>query len=284
MQLGTMEVLDCGVDWLTVTCSDYDRAEMMRRRSYEALESEVSWGNIARPWGASGFVGLMAGGVQCGERNHEWIVRLTGPVAQQNWRPFYELATNVSRIDFCCTTRTRKHSARRIAEHWSKAKRWSREKPGRPEWRIIAGARGAATITTGERVSTRYGRIYDKGVESGEAMFENAVRHEVEFKGKVAKAMTFALYRTNYLPSLVAGTLLSFFRHRGLRIDVPTGTFASIDVFARTSDFDRKLEWIAAQVRPSAQLLVHSGRGRELLAALGLSISMGQLTVLGEDN
>lgn len=284
MELPQLEVVDCGCDWLTSTYKEPELRLMAERRANALVQVEVDAGGIARPWGFHGFEGITAGHTDVGWRDETLLVQLRSETARQHWEKFYELASNVSRFDVQCTTRSNRGSHERVAELWEVARTWANEREGRPEWRIHAGARHGITIETGKPKSDRRGRIYDKHAESKADHYRLSVRHEVQNRNKWAKAVAHMVHSTRYPQSAIAGYLHRFFGKRGISPDIPTGGFETIVFFASATDLDKKLRWMTTQVGPTLRLLVHRGRGAQVLRGCGLTIVNGELVVTGENN
>lgn len=140
----------------------------------------------------------------------------------------------------------------------------------------IVSSDGGETLYIGSRNSEQFGRLYDKGKHTGKADKGLWYRYEVEYKRSMAKAAA-RMIRDRIALDHDIGQVLSdlvwnwfntrdtppIFNRKG---QVPLEVKAEI---ISTSD-ERKLAWLTSQVSPSVKSLVMSGRGKEVIKALGL--------------
>ena len=218
----------------------------------------------------SGFSGWRAGEVQFGKREDEVIVRLSGQLAHTNWRKFYALANNTSRLDLEVTTRTISAAHTRIVRHLKQAKRWAAKRKKPPFVGRYSANDGAETVYLNRRVSDAFGRVYDKGRESKLAMYDNCVRYEVEFKGRRAGEVAAQLYLQESESAEVCGRVARFVTDRGLLLPTDFKVGVHSGLHRSASDCDRKLAWMLMSVRPSVIALIRNNRLDEVLKALSL--------------
>lgn len=255
---------------MTFTANDMHDAERLLAWSSEAVTTQMRLGFQRKGWGLSGFSGFQCGPVQYGIRNREVIVRLSGSVADNSWRKVYELSTNCSRVDIQCTSRTDSPAALRVRRYARAAQAYSREKKGRSSTTLLFCTDGGSTVYLGKRQSERMGRIYDKGVQSGEAYWQNSVRHECEFKGAVAWSVIRTLFcaRDNYTPC--ARLLRGFFERRGVALPFLEAPPFLLEVRRPPADCQTYLAWLRKQVSPGVKRLVACGMMDQVVQALGL--------------
>ena len=262
--------MSLGVDWVTFTANDMHDAERLLAWSSEAVTTQMRLGFQRKGWGLSGFTGFQCGQVQYGVRNREAIVRLSGETADNSWRLLYELSTNCSRVDIQCTSRNDTSAAQRIRKYARQAQAYSREKAGRSSTTLLFCTDGGSTVYLGKRQSERMGRIYDKGVQSGQSYWSEAVRHEAEFKGAAAWSIIRTLFRArdNYTPC--AQVLRGFFERRGVTLPFLEVPPFLLEVRRPPANNQSYLEWLRKQVSPGVKRLIACGMLSEVTEALGL--------------
>jgi len=265
-------IVDVGIDYLTCTFIEKREKLQATMKAERLLRSEVSAGAFCKPWRFSGYEGFQAGGVCTGIRPDGVIVRLSGEVAQVHWRKFERLASNCSRIDAQVTVLAEPHCDALIRKHysqlrqtWSKFKRW-------PEPKLILSPKGAQTLYSGSRSSEVFMRIYDKGIESGEARFRNHLRYEIEFKGNRARARSSHLAASQRSAPPIIGHCQSMLETRGCRLGWNGNAERLYRRHAAPKDVDRCLRWLAAGVRGPIHRLIERGMLEEVSRALELSI------------
>jgi DNA relaxase NicK len=276
-------LVDAGIDWITATALDKNSAGILEFRAHNLMRREVAMGQLEEPWGMSGFMGRSAGGVDWGASSDGCLVRLRSTQAAQNWRTVAEVASNVSRLDLQITVRPAEPIMKRLGQNYREVKRERRKSKRAPQGERRLHTENAGTCYVGRRQSNFFGRIYDKGAQTGLDHFKECLRYEVEVKGKPANRLCALLLRSSSELSLVAGQTVRYFRRK--RITVPRlgqGLGAEPDVSAllsgaewwqlqRTKGENQKsLEWLRSQVAPTVAHLVNSGLSTEVYSALAL--------------
>jgi hypothetical protein len=264
------EFVSAGCDWLTCTTAQRSEAVRASTLATTLLKSEVYRGCIKKPWGMSGFSGWRAGAIEFGRRDDELIVRLSSHLAQTNWRKFYEMADSISRFDIQCTTRTAESAHRRIRRHFAEARRAASKRAKPPFVGHYRGNDGGETIYLNKRAGERFGRIYEKGVESGLSEFQNSVRYELEAKGEYAKILSTDVYRSANESVSIRTHLATFIRERGISLprDWLSGNHSGCP--RSRPSIERTLEWVQTSVRPTTDVCIRMGMLLEYMHALGL--------------
>lgn len=136
--------------------------------------------------------------------------------------------------------------------------------------RIVSHGDGD-TVYIGARSSDIMFRIYDKMRESDNDDYVNAVRFEVELKGR--HALDYLVACENGLPDQDWWyfQLSLLLERRGILLPAISDTFppAIRTERVKTND-ERRLAWLASAVRPTVARLIEAGRLDEVLVALGL--------------
>ena len=160
MTVASVEVLDCGVDYITATATRKPFIKDLYDVGYALLDSEALAGNSVRAWRGLGYAGKSSGSVSVGIGEQGAIVRLSSGVARDNWSEPFLCSTNISRLDVQVTVRSGVEASEVLRKHWKSIGR-HRSKMARPvKAKMITTHLGAETIMLGSRASDRYGRIY----------------------------------------------------------------------------------------------------------------------------
>lgn len=266
-----LEFLSSGIDWITVTSTTRKSCVSMADKAAQLVKYEVQSGNIRKPWGMSGFTGWKAGSIQFGKRDDELMVRLGSKLAHDNWRYFYALADNCSRIDIECTTRTDADACRRVRWHWKEATRYQQQRARQAFVGHYSGNDKSETLYLGRRISDVFGRIYDKGRQSGLDHYQNSVRYEIELKGNRARQTAIELFEEESESLAVSMRVAGFLRKRGVVLPRRWASYYHSGSARPACDRDRLLAWLSKTIRPSAIALASSGGIQEVLDALGLT-------------
>lgn len=264
------EPFECGIDYFTGTKQRTKRASAFVQFAERTIRNEEKQGNEKRGWGMSGYKGVRCGGAEFGERPDGFILRLSSALADEGWKRAYHLADNCSRIDLQVTAPVGVEPSTFIAREYKRMARWSSENKARPVVSILRENRGPATLYSGKRASEKFGRIYDKGAETGLDHYQNCVRFEVELKGEVARLASAQLFRSREVRGLTYAGVSQFFNVRGGVSWPPSKFLLHLEVHRMPSDSLQKLAWLKESVRSTVQWLKARGLEQEVLAALDL--------------
>jgi DNA relaxase NicK len=169
---------------------------------------------------------------------------------------------NVSRIDVQATLWCSDDPAQVIKQCADKAAANRVGRKGRPyKVRIEGGYGDGDTAYLGSRSSDGFGRVYDKGRESGEAYYEKALRYECEYKREWASRCYYHLLGGNRGRSDTFATVATGYGSWGLELP-PVVPLACALVLRRDNvedDIDRKLAWLRVQVGPTVEWLLTAG-------------------------
>lgn len=280
-----VQLVDIGVDWLTATSFDRQKGARMGQLAVQMMRREEVLGCMPKSWGMAGYQGWSTGSVQTGERDDSIIIRLGSLLARSSWRLAYECSDGVSRLDCQYTLRSGLAPARLIKRHYAQAKNHlgKDRRPGTVS--LFTSSDGSSTLYLGKRTSEQFGRVYDKGAESGLEEYDGAVRYEVEFKGDRAKQVALLLSQCTNEYLEVSIRVNTFFQDRGISPPRPAITvdgrplpanfcFPSdlAPIRSKLTDLERRCRWLGRSVAPFATELVSEGKGHLLLTSLGLFI------------
>lgn len=138
--------------------------------------------------------------------------------------------------------------------------------------RLVMDSRGGQTLYFGARSSERFGRCYDKGVESNSDEPGRWWRWEVECKQDVARQLAAALVLEPEPAAFVRGVVAGFFAARaGVTIAQLRGSHFH-KIASDLPSGAKLLHWLASGVRPTVAKLVRVYGRERVLHALGLSL------------
>jgi DNA relaxase NicK len=118
-------------------------------------------------------------------------------------------------------------------------------------------------------------RIYDKGAESKEEIYEGATRYEVELSDTHARQGYEAVREAGYGHGACLAVAMSYFAVKGVRIPVPPGTpiIEAWSLPKAQSNLEGRLKWLRESVAPALDLLREAGYSEHNIAAvLGLEV------------
>src|SRR5258705_13428675 len=271
--------MEVEIDYITATSSAQQSSSGLDSFGYFLVENEVRKGEQARPYRTSSYRGLAAGSVSTGRRFDGAILRLSGEVAAENWQQAVSLSTNVSRLDLQVTVRPTEAVQDRLRRHLAELRKAKRGKGKQSKLQLWVERHGLTAVASGRRVSERYLRIYDKGVESGLTYYDGCLRYEGEFKGKLAHAYALALDATESWREQIYSSVAAFVSERNLQVSwagslnpaAIRGSCIRTRVQALKGRRARRIMWANVSVRPMVQVFIGAGELDVILEALGLA-------------
>lgn len=264
------ELIECGVDYITVTATRPPRSATLYDVAKEHLQREAEEGNEVRRWKGLTYSGYICGSVQLGTGPQGTIARVTGGTAKEAWRELYHWSSKCTRIDVQATIRVEGDPADRIQQDWETVcARWAELKNAK-EPKLRVGPLGPETIEIGSRQSERFGRIYDKRKESKLDHYQQAVRFEVEYKGSLAGVVSRALIAEAPAVAATIPHISSFFRRYRVELPVQMHVSSLISAPRKESDATKKIRYLHTSIRPLVQFLISRGMEPEVREALGL--------------
>lgn len=262
----------CGIDWLTATRPGDSWDNPLYALGEALLRLEDPSEARTSPWVWQGYVGGAVAGISVGRRPDGSIVRLSGNAAFTWWAQVMKCCTNVSRIDLAVTVTLDPPEKGISADAWKSIKKWTCATGRPPKYSMFVDSLGGSTFYIGSRSSDYYARLYDKGVESGNAEPGKAWRWEVEVKGDPAKQVAIAVRDASDQAAYIAAYVHDHFSSRGCPPRFDRGMALLRNTNPHTpADINSRLEWLASAVRPALYKLSACGYLTEALRALDIS-------------
>lgn len=265
------EVLESRIDWLTATSHHGEGATELLNTGLR-IQQELAVGHgPQRPSYFEGYAGSICNGCFAGWRTDGACIRLSGNAARDHAMEVAAEAGKVTRIDLAVTARLEGETTHvaRAAYEVGCAHRPKVGKP--PEVTHIMSRSGGETTYFGVRASERYGRLYNKTVESKGRYPATSWRYEIEYKHEAAEGLaTWLQGQKNHAQAIAVAVGQRYFGWGiTLPFPVPSNTWRDRSTYART-DNETRMKWLADSVAPSLERLTASYSREQLLRALGL--------------
>lgn len=277
----SIDSLDLGPDWITVTTDHYGKTMALRAFSEGHLHATC----VPKPWRFLNYIGRTMhdpsgrGGMAYGERHggEQGILQAWGELSN---RVGHELATQpvrVSRVDLQVTVlhkaaqprvRDFLHDLDNLGHHYNA---------------VIPVGQEGGTLYIGHRSSDIFGRMYDKGAQLGLAIPPSTLwRYEVEYKRAPAINAAAHMWRSGMTPDdrrdFIMRNVETFFREHGIPTPFVAGAdnhHAVVRYATRQADSERTLKWLSQQVHPAILRLSLEGKAEQVAKAMGLTVTDG---------
>lgn len=262
-----MSVKYSGVDWLTMTTS-LDGIGGAWYQQYCQHRDEQAGGDVFERQFNNGFYdGLKTGDWQWGYSDRlGYILIISGSGAEEALRHHRPVRHRVTRMDICIDFKPddgRNFASRKYAT----ALETNGDK--RRKYALFHNSDGGETLYVGSRQSMQFGRLYDKGAESGRAAPGELWRAEIEYKKPVSGEIAKALWelQTARRCETITASILGWFAHRYVDLEETAngGELLAINIEKRVTTPSKKLAWLRSQVAPTVSQLVSAGLGKEVL-------------------
>jgi hypothetical protein len=265
------DTIESRLDWLTGTVNLEGRRAEARDVVVDLLDQASARGDEPKPHHWQGYSGLGTKHVFFGNRPDGSLCRLSGPAADQGLSPLAPLLTHVSRVDLCLTLRTEEDRESIIRQAAALAQGPSGVRGVKPDVETIDHSRKGVTTYIGARSSERYGRVYDKQRQSGDPRYAACLRYELEAKGGYGPALVGVVAADTDRRGTVDSILRREFGRWGVPVrGEPIRDDVRVEYHHDPSDTERRLQWLALEVRRTVEKLGKAGRLVDVYEALGL--------------
>lgn len=265
------QLIECGVDWVTVTAKSRDRRKRLANVGTDMLSKAFEEGDEPKPFNWKGYEGLGTRHIELAERHDTTLLRVHGPPAFCSWVQILDHAENCTRLDVQATYRIEAESAEHtMARMWKCLAR--RKLHGKKiQWHYRRDSSKGNTLEIGRRASSLFGRAYDKGKESKLDHYKDCLRCEVENKAEQSKALASRIARARAPEPILAGNVCSFFHLRGVVLPATHAAAYTFVPAPHCHEIDRYLQWLRKSVRKGVARAVDRKGLYTALEALGLS-------------
>jgi hypothetical protein len=278
----TITAMVPGVDWITVTQKQSDEFVLWSAAKKIVAECDLQYKGQSNRHGFKGefYVANSGGSFYYGERfspRPGWgMATLTGAMARDYWAWLMVRESRVTRYDLRvdCEMVVPDPDLAKICYNELQSYKVSHNKR-QPKASLYIGE--GDTLYVGSRSSNGFGRLYDKGMESGSAPKGKLWRYEVELKQEYAEQASANLFNLilrdepDLFIKTIARTVADWFSDRYV---VPIFTMSDAKVtrieFTSVNRRGDTLKWLRQSVRPSVARLIEKGWVDEVYKALGL--------------
>jgi len=260
-------IVSVGVDYLTLTSREEDSRIELYDIGCDYLEHEYRLGNLRKPMSPHGYEGTKCGAVFVGNRQGQIMLRISGPRADDVMELLRGIDVNCTRIDLQVTLKLPQYDGQYGHRKQQEALQFRHSHRLKNKGHIshILGNGNGDTTYIGSRTSPRFGRIYDKHMESGAEMWENCWRWELELKDYVGQKAFDTVCAADGDTSTVLSIVYAQFRDWGFNLSPVGKEDLYLNGAGRAdSDAERKLGWIAKQVFSSMVDVFRAGKGDQL--------------------
>lgn len=262
-----------GVDWLTATASTGERGDLLWQVGQRLLVQSQSEGEFPTRWHAHGYEGWSVPHVALGARGDGTYLRLSGHKCRDQWKEAVGAAEHRTRTDLAVDVHLAPPMPLFTRERYSDALH-KPSKGGRPTKKSLTiNSDGGSTLYIGSRTSEGFGRLYDKGRETGTLPAGQWWRWELEAKQGLAEWVVDQLRASEEPEKRMLSIVSQWFTERGAR-GLPAYSDAAFYKGNREmSTAEQQLQWLATGVRPTVARLVSKLGAERVAAALGLTLS-----------
>jgi len=267
------KTVSSGVDWLTCTAKRDGSAEALWAVGERILSDNAAIGYVPARWEAHGYRGWRSDGVRFGGRTDGALVSLSGSKAVENWLDALTAAEHCSRLDLTVDVHLDAEVPSLTRDCYESLFHMPPQNGRPPQRTLINNSDGGSTLYIGSRVSDRFARLYDKGIEQQTARAGKWWRFELELKGNASPFAAASLLSAKSHERQCFDTVADFFRYRSA-IVIPGWRPTLVRHEARNpTTVDRQLHWLSSQVRGTVLELTRSVGRRRVLEVLGLMTS-----------
>lgn len=272
-----MEAMTSGIDWITATLPvDAFMDQEWVDTALRCLDTVAADGHQLEYSGLNGYRGVRSGGCFVGSREDGHCVQFSGQYADRFFDRVYRYDAHISRLDVQTTVKFKTMPKRLAKEAYRDAITENETLPNarRRKIYVIVGSDGGDTCYIGAASSTARGRIYNKQVQSEDPAFMRCWRFEVTARNEVSDTLARTIYdKTTSRAQFCADWTAIWFSKRGVSVPwIYDETLVPVPpIKTLPTDVERKLNWLAHQVRPTVQYLLTVQERDAILAVLGLS-------------
>lgn len=261
-----------GVDWLTMTTRKDGIGEAWYRTYVKYRKNKEPDGDKEKSWNNGYYAGLQTAQLRWGySESLGYIMLISGEEAERQYHLCKPAKHKITRLDLAVdfTVETREALATTL---YAIAVENNHDK--RRKYSLFHNSDGGETLYVGSRQSVQYGRLYDKGAQSGRALPGHLFRAEVELKKPLAGIVANQLTERGVerRGETIRATVLDWFREREVFLpeELDKDNLANLKITKTITTNERRIAWLRQSVAPTVSELVEAGLGKEVLKNLML--------------
>lgn len=285
--LPPVEKIQAGIDWITWVDKDPETRSYVHELGMELLHAEADTGAKVRPFGMEGYQGWTSGRVSIGSRPDSHLLRISGSLAATTWTRLQPSRGRPSRLDVQTSVLlTNSHGTfgRTLIKPLSAPSPRTR---GRPLKRTIWQDSAQSWCgMVGSRTSSKYLRVYDKGIEQGTHPAGLYWRIELEAKRERARELWTELTKATDVADWSLKCCERACRSCLLSWPWPASSdLAPLPAAsaARPPEVERSIRWLQQMVRPTIERLLPALGTEQILVLLGLDAYAADLAFFRQE-
>lgn len=260
-------LVSAGCDYVTATARTREGIELLKRR-FDAQAAHMDReGFHVKPSRPMGYDGWQVGPWFGGARQDGFMLRVSGQDAHDVAAGLLGREVNITRLDLQATFKAIPSQPGWAA--WCGAETERRRLAAvQCNWAAVrhlnAFGKGD-TLSVGSRTSDKYGRLYDKEMESLDPSYAGCWRYELEYKGDYASAALAEVFRVDDPPAKALELVSAQWRSWCVPFPaIVSRETSALVVDRQKTDVERRLEWLRRQVAPTLRELSALGYRAEL--------------------
>lgn len=247
-------IKSAGIDWITLTTTNWRTKKQMRRIWAVMVDEDRKLGYKPVKGGAYGFFGERAQHGLLAEKDDRMLMQVSSDQAQR-CISLVRLGDNCTRLDVQVTVQIAPGAVPRALKEIARCARSSPAIRGkRPAVKDTNGDKGTESVYIGKRQSDVFIRCYDKEEESGEAIYKDCIRLEMELKGKTSRAVWNKLATDGDGTGYLLALLYTYLGRRGVDTSwIPYRRSYVRPIIIEKTKQEVTRAWWATQVAPSVK-------------------------------
>lgn len=258
-----------GVDYIRLTALDHSPVTAWELLLAPEFAAEDAAGRKRHMRSVLGYWGRVGEHCFLGESDQGTMLQLSSHVAHDLWKRAGNHSKRCTRLDLQVTYPVHPEPGEYIRTMYDMGRSAPKREGHPPALTLTDTPEGAKMLTVGSRQSLLYGRMYDKGRESGIPEYAGCVRWEIECKAEQATNLNTWLRDSEDEQFQVRSIVHEFWHQRGMTPFWDTyEEMKGKPVETRSRTDETKLAWLKTQIRPALTTLAEHGKLELAIRAL----------------
>lgn len=267
---------DAGIDWVTYIGRSDSAAAAVIKVANELADERASPVEKRSQFNVCGYQGWRHGAVRLGHRGRSAMVQLSGVTASECWTRLVQCGGQPTRLDVQITSQP---STPQLQFGQRFMRPTTRKTAGSQSPQTRSGlwrdSTGSYLGTVGVRTSSRYLRVYDKGVELGTHPPGALWRTELEAKGQRASTLWKQLQEASDVRRWCYDCLAASWKRSGYSwgLEGHSRSYELPTLDAEPApDAERLIKWLQTSVRPAVARLLKGYSPEQVTEFIGLNV------------
>lgn len=272
----TLTRVTAGIDWISGTLPE-------GVLDYQTWIGDCEWalmqiakeGYVIEKRRNQGYEGFGFGNTFVGTNERGAFAQFTGEKAHYAY-PFLEHpSVHISRLDLQVTTQMAVMDNTIGEKHYASANTYDQNLPQNRQRSIdrYTSKGGGYTLYIGSASSPQRLRVYNKQAQTEDIFYTRCWRYEMVYRNRVSDLLYRSVLSKGDTPEqFIVSNVVNATRERGVNIlGLEHITPEPLDMPVKPpTDIERKLKWLATQVKPTIKKLSEAGYGDQAARAMGL--------------